>query len=225
MGNRKRALVLLPALLALSAAASGLDAKLVRHGRDFGGLDMEIGLYWAQGYTPVGIEVAASGADAGTYVLYAGDFWLDVKEWTLERYAGSSRLEAGIENAARAGWVPVDLAADELGGYSYVLYLRFEYGMSSWRLDAAADPAALRKTAEGNLAKGLLPLGLALDGAGGLRLLSVALPGHGKLQVWDFKRFPGHGALARELPDLADGGWTPFGILFQGGSAGVVVMH
>lgn len=219
------------ALLGLSflclspAEAFGLDAKMVRHGRDFDGLDMEIGLYWAQGYTPVGIEVVAAGTDAGTWVLYAGDFWLDVREWTLEQYAGNSRLETGIENAVKAGWVPMDIAADEFGEHSYVLYHKLEYGMTAWRMEGAADEAALEATAEANAARGYLPVGFSSDGRNGFRALFVILPGHGGLKEWDLMDYDGRAVLSRQLPALADGGWTLFGLLLHGGKAGVSVMR
>jgi hypothetical protein len=213
------------AVLCLSATgAFGLDAKVVRHSRDYGNLDMEIGLYWAQGYTPVGIEVVASGIDAGTWVLYAGDSWLDVKEWKVERYAGAAKLENEIENSAKTGWVPMDIAADEYGENAYVLYLKLEYGMTDWRLETAADEAGLKSIAAAAAAKGFLPVGFSSDGKGGFRALFVTLPGHGELKDWGLMDYDDRGTLSRQLPALMDGGWTLFGLLLHGGKAGVSVM-
>jgi len=203
----------------------GLDVKMVRHSREFGNLDMEIGLYWAQGYTPVGIEVVGSGADAGTWVLYAEGFWLDVAEWHLERYAGASKLEPGIENAVKTGWVPMDLAVEEHGEFSYVLYLKLEYGMKEWRVERAQDEAGLRAVASADVSRGLLPVGLSADGQGGLLALFVSLPGHGDLKQWDLMSYDGRAALSRQLPALAENGWTLFDFLLLDGKAGISVMR
>ena len=84
---------------------------MVRHTLDFRNLDMEVGLFWAQGYTLV-----------------------------------------GIETAAKAGWIPMEIAVDGFGENAYMLYLKIDTGMKEWRLEAVQDEAGLEAMAERNAA-------------------------------------------------------------------------
>ena len=94
---------------------------------------MEVGLCWAQGYTPV-----------------------------------------GIETAAKAGWIPMDIAVDGFEEDAHGLYLKMDKGMKEWRLEAGLDKAGLEAMAVRNAAQGLLPVAESRSACGSpMRILAL----------------------------------------------------